>query len=91
MKWDKWFNDFCRAYIAYLIRLPSISDIYQKIGTKLQDMDSTRHLTYLFRLTNHIRGLLPVALNAVNTIGRYQASAYIEMRELFNVLSREIV
>lgn len=84
---DKWFADFCLAYISYLIKLPSLSDIYRYLEVKVPEINPALHLTYLFRLTNHIRVLLTPTLNAVNVIGRYNSSDFPQMRELYRVLS----
>lgn len=48
-------------------------------------------MTHIFRLTNTVRVLFPSMTNAVNIIGRYQATKYTAMKELFVILSGELV
>lgn len=49
------------------------------------------HLVHIFRITNTVRVLFPAVTNAVNVVGRYQATKHLAMRELFVVVSGELV
>lgn len=69
------------------MKLPSLSDIYSEIGKKQYGTPPALHLTHIFRITNTVRVLFPAVTNAINVIGRYQASKHAAMKELFVILS----
>jgi hypothetical protein len=84
---EKWLTEFYQSYVTYLIKLPSLSDIYSEALSKEHNVKPALHLTHIFRVTNTIRLLFPATTNAINIIGRYQASKYTSMKELFVILS----
>ena len=86
-KIEFWFKEFCFSYSSYLMRLPTLSDIYSKL---LCGNLSVSHLTQLFRLTNTISCLFPALTNAMNVIGRYHEDDLNEMKHLFRVISLEL-
>jgi hypothetical protein len=65
-----------RSYVTYLMKLPSQSDIYAQTLKKQYDIEPKLHLMHIFRITNTIRVLFPAVLNAVNKIGRYEATKH---------------
>ena len=84
-----WFLPFYRAYISYLARLPSVSEVYLRAKQEIQ-----LKLTYeamiedVFRLINQIN-LLTESMNVVfNTIGRYFKDKIGVYAGMFEVLSR---
>lgn len=88
---EKWFIEFYQCYITYLIKLPSLADVYEEALQKEHNVAPELHLTHIFRLTNTVRVLFPTITNAVNIVGRYQATKYPTMKELFVILSGELV
>lgn len=66
--------------MTYLIKLPSLADVYGNIANKQFDVQPILHLTHIFRITNTVRVLFPSVTNAVNVIGRYQASKHAAMK-----------
>lgn len=69
---ELWFKEFCTAYSSYLMRLPTMSDIYSKLICGNLAISQNSHLTQLFRLTNMIGCLFPALTNAMNVVGRYR-------------------
>lgn len=69
---DDWFVCLYRAYLSYLTKLPSVSEVYVRARTEgYTSYDSKTLLVDLFRLVNQINLLLDPLITTFNTVGRY--------------------
>ena len=88
---EEWYDSFYQVYATYLMKIPSISDIYRIAQKKVYESTSTDHLTHIFRIINQVRGLFPFLTKAVTVVGRYQSHRQNEFRELYRIISIELV
>ena len=88
---EGWFEDFASAYLAYLIKMPSLADIYQMAFTHNYSAPLADHLLHIFRSIHQLRLLFPFVTKAVNVIGRYQTEKHSGFREFYRILSSELV
>ena len=86
-----WFAAFCRAYVTYLVRLPSVSEVHIRAQLGEVDKESCDVLLVdVFRIVNQV-GLLKDNLGiAFNTIGRYYQPQVKVYRPLFDLLWTEL-
>ena len=88
---EEWFEEFASAYLAYLIKMPSLADIYQMAFAHNYSAALTEHLLLIFRSIHQLRLLFPCVTKAVNVVGRYQADKHSGFREFYRILSSELV
>ena len=68
-----------------------MSDIYSTVQKKPYETAPDFHLTHIFRIINQCRTLFPFITKAVNVVGRYQSIKHSEFRELYRIISAELV
>lgn len=88
-----WFSNLYTAYISYLAKLPSVSEVYvrAKSSGNGKIIDKKTQLVDLFRIVNQLCLLLDALINTFNTIGRYYKNSKNVYFKLYKTLSSEFL
>lgn len=88
-----WFNNLYTAYISYLAKLPSVSEVYlrAKFSGNGIKIDKKTQLVDLFRIVNQLCLLLDALINTFNTIGRYYKNSKNVYYKLYTIISTEFL
>jgi hypothetical protein len=88
-----WFNNLYTAYITYLAKLPSVSEVYlrAKCSGSGKTIDKKTQLIDLFRIVNQLCLLLDALISTFNTIGRYYKPSKNVYLQLYKIISSEFL
>lgn len=68
---NKWIDEPIVACISYLVKVPSITDLFIRALNCNNAQPLTTYLSDCFRIINQVNLLFPNLNNTINTIGRY--------------------
>ena len=86
-----WFCKLYAAYISYLAKLPSVSEVYlrAKNNASGKAIGKETQLIDLFRIVNQLCLLLDALISTFNTIGRYYKNSKNVYLKLYKIISGE--
>ena len=87
-----WFLPFYKAYISYLARLPSVSEVLLRAKESNETKLSCETLLEdIYRLINQVKLISDVTNNVFNTVGRYYKEKIKIYKALFDVIWNEMM